>query len=80
MCAHLIGLAFLYFCQNHGKRVLRVASASQALVLGCDSWSRHPTCPTGMVARNKFLCLNATVIIVVFYYTEFLCQLLTRVE
>ena len=33
-----------------------------------------------MVARNKYLFLNATVIIVVSYYTEFLCQLLTRVE
>ena len=80
MCVCLIELVFLYFYQNHGKRILRVATASQALVLGCNTWSRHPTCPTSMVAGNKYLFLNVTVIIVVFYYTEFLCQLLTRVE
>ena len=74
MCACLIGLVLLYFYQHPGKSIPEVATAPQALVLGCDTWSKHPSCPTVMLARNKCLLSNATEIIGIFYYTELLCQ------
>lgn len=73
VCACLIEFVLLCFYQCHDKSVPWEATTPEVLVLGCDTWNRHLSCPTGMLARNKFSLLNATEIIVVSLITQYYC-------